>query len=309
MTQKKIESDVRKLSMNVDHGGPFLIWDDDPSDKIEKGMIIDTLFCSDPECRVVHIHAILVDEQLKKHESEAARILLEHFDSANDKILPYQSLKAYFDIDTEELHVQDDMGVHADKKELLYFLDNQINKGLSEIFKRRWRATKTNTKDAWREKDWSWWRTGDLVSWVDVFPDDFNFLFSLNEKNYYGIDNYCVTPGCACNDVVIIFFSLDENSELGAVFTDTIKLKIKDVRPKQTGSKQDLLKCWDQINSVYPDLQDRLQKRHKEMKRVGGEIAKLSGNFKGPVVAQKKVKRNAPCPCGSGKKYKKCCMM
>ncbi|MDP7135072.1 MAG: SEC-C metal-binding domain-containing protein, partial [Planctomycetota bacterium] len=21
-----------------------------------------------------------------------------------------------------------------------------------------------------------------------------------------------------------------------------------------------------------------------------------------------KVKRNAPCPCGSGKKYKKCCM-
>jgi SWIM/SEC-C metal-binding protein len=24
-------------------------------------------------------------------------------------------------------------------------------------------------------------------------------------------------------------------------------------------------------------------------------------------VAEKKVGRNAPCPCGSGKKYKKCC--
>ena len=26
-----------------------------------------------------------------------------------------------------------------------------------------------------------------------------------------------------------------------------------------------------------------------------------------PVVATAKVGRNDPCPCGSGKKYKKCC--
>ena len=27
-----------------------------------------------------------------------------------------------------------------------------------------------------------------------------------------------------------------------------------------------------------------------------------------PVVAEKKIGRNDPCPCGSGKKYKKCCL-
>ncbi|MFA8436217.1 MAG: YchJ family protein [Marinifilaceae bacterium] len=27
-----------------------------------------------------------------------------------------------------------------------------------------------------------------------------------------------------------------------------------------------------------------------------------------PAVKNDKVERNAPCPCGSGKKYKKCCM-
>ena len=26
-----------------------------------------------------------------------------------------------------------------------------------------------------------------------------------------------------------------------------------------------------------------------------------------PVIAEKKVGRNEPCPCGSGKKYKRCC--
>ncbi len=28
-----------------------------------------------------------------------------------------------------------------------------------------------------------------------------------------------------------------------------------------------------------------------------------------PIKADKSVDRNAPCPCGSGKKYKKCCGM
>ena len=30
-------------------------------------------------------------------------------------------------------------------------------------------------------------------------------------------------------------------------------------------------------------------------------------NWPKPVEVEKKVGRNEPCPCGSGKKYKKCC--
>jgi preprotein translocase subunit SecA len=26
-----------------------------------------------------------------------------------------------------------------------------------------------------------------------------------------------------------------------------------------------------------------------------------------PIITEKKIPRNAPCPCGSGKKYKNCC--
>jgi hypothetical protein len=32
-----------------------------------------------------------------------------------------------------------------------------------------------------------------------------------------------------------------------------------------------------------------------------------SGRAAGNIVAQRKIGRNEPCPCGSGKKYKKCC--
>ena len=58
-----------------------------------------------------------------------------------------------------------------------------------------------------------------------------------------------------------------------------------------------------------------VQPRRQEIKRV--EVAKVTGaSFEGagpikkkPVVLKKaqKVGRNDPCPCGSGKKYKKCC--
>lgn len=32
----------------------------------------------------------------------------------------------------------------------------------------------------------------------------------------------------------------------------------------------------------------------------------IYGEF-GPLAGPPKIGRNAPCPCGSGKKYKKCC--
>ena len=33
----------------------------------------------------------------------------------------------------------------------------------------------------------------------------------------------------------------------------------------------------------------------------------IEGKPSGPAIAHNKVGRNDPCPCGSGKKYKKCC--
>jgi hypothetical protein len=45
-------------------------------------------------------------------------------------------------------------------------------------------------------------------------------------------------------------------------------------------------------------------------------MAGLAGAFLGPernrytyVREEKKISRNASCPCGSGKKYKKCCAL
>ncbi|HOE60362.1 MAG TPA: YchJ family protein [Kiritimatiellia bacterium] len=47
-----------------------------------------------------------------------------------------------------------------------------------------------------------------------------------------------------------------------------------------------------------------------EFGRVGGEWRFLDGKIFGPDPVRRdhpKIGRNDPCPCGSGKKYKKCC--
>ncbi|WP_202963229.1 SEC-C metal-binding domain-containing protein [Geomicrobium sp. JCM 19037] len=41
---------------------------------------------------------------------------------------------------------------------------------------------------------------------------------------------------------------------------------------------------------------------------VPGELAGTPRNNVVPFKPGQKVGRNEPCPCGSGKKYKKCCM-
>ena len=58
---------------------------------------------------------------------------------------------------------------------------------------------------------------------------------------------------------------------------------------------------------VMPRPQQEL-KRQRVAKETGTDAAAKSAVKKEPIRREKKVGPNDPCPCGSGKKYKKCCM-
>jgi preprotein translocase subunit SecA len=50
------------------------------------------------------------------------------------------------------------------------------------------------------------------------------------------------------------------------------------------------------------NIQRKKDKEMEQLQLVGGDGTTSAR----PVVAGQKVGRNDPCPCGSGKKYKKC---
>ncbi len=60
----------------------------------------------------------------------------------------------------------------------------------------------------------------------------------------------------------------------------------------------------DSIIDFTRKIQRKKQKELDELQFVGGDGGSTA---KQPVVRGKKIGRNDPCPCGSGKKYKKCC--
>ncbi len=71
--------------------------------------------------------------------------------------------------------------------------------------------------------------------------------------------------------------------------------------------KEETLGILFRIQITEPDkIDDLRQPKEEKLVFSGGDDAETTG--KKPVKrAGKKVGRNAPCPCGSGKKYKKCC--
>jgi uncharacterized protein YecA (UPF0149 family) len=74
---------------------------------------------------------------------------------------------------------------------------------------------------------------------------------------------------------------------------------------REEGSK--IFKEWQK----RPGVIKILKKRYAEMKKVGQRLIAEAGEIVPEhftaVDRKKKIGRNDPCPCGSGKKYKKCC--
>ncbi len=65
------------------------------------------------------------------------------------------------------------------------------------------------------------------------------------------------------------------------------------------------LKQFDKSERCVKLIIESSKKRREEFDREYNEMMAKYG-YK-PVVSEKKIYPNDPCPCGSGKKYKKCC--
>lgn len=59
--------------------------------------------------------------------------------------------------------------------------------------------------------------------------------------------------------------------------------------------------------SHYNPMMDNWVGTDMRQKRI--EWGYRMGHIQSKPITSNKINRNAPCPCGSGKKYKKCCII
>lgn len=95
--------------------------------------------------------------------------------------------------------------------------------------------------------------------------------------------------------------------EVLGMYEDLVDRTIEDCdAPESIDQKDAILEAWKQghASEDLSDLDDVLKGKKKKHK-ASDEPSVPKGT---PVVnADKKIYPNDPCPCGSGKKYKKCC--
>jgi len=147
------------------------------------------------------------------------------------------------------------------------------------------------------------------IDYSEVFDTKMmnQIMFEYSGTDYFVIDSYCINPQCKCNDCILAFFDLIPGRK---VSTEKFAIRLKLNTGKYKIENANVISN-DEIDDIFcaflenTDINSLLKKRYRKMKEFGRKrIKRRERNSK---ISKVKVGRNDPCPCGSGKKYKKCC--
>ncbi len=154
---------------------------------------------------------------------------------------------------------------------------------------------------------------GSMLSYSEIFGacdlDHLSFEFNKSERWMFD-DQYCSNPQCLCNEAVLSFYKIDPTKKTQE--SDfAVRLNIKNFKYDIEYNQSDPDKIAEIIKFLKdsrPDVLVTIKRRYLEVKNASKRVIKESSlkekKEEPPIV---RIGRNDPCPCGSGKKYKKCC--
>ena len=158
---------------------------------------------------------------------------------------------------------------------------------------------------------------GSMTGYAEIFPFADWFPFSTDNDAWVVDDQYCVSPKCKCHDVVLTFFpslpnqaaeeAFVEQGEMPAIHYDyrngSFKVLMEPSIPSPPFSK--LVAA---LKRAHPELATTLKERHGQLRYLFGRVKReRHAETQAERGSGEKVGRNDPCPCGSGRKYKRCC--
>ena len=299
-------------SLRRQFAGPLmLLWGPPVAGERREGLGCYVQCCANPDCgcRDAHVLAVEVDDRLVGLVSDSPRDLALVYppDQAPDPE-DEEGAELTVDIDTGKVVEEG----RDDSPRVVEAFRAQVDAGLLEALRRRHAEAKRPTAD-WRLRDWSGIEPGMMVGWEEVFPEAADTPIVVKGRELLSFEDHCIDPGCDCDEVRIGFVELSDHrgdskaadADVGVLCVSLANLKVKRREPAK-GKEALLQLAWDSY-SAGPGLRERLAERDRKMKQIGPELRRLSK--KEPERTGKKVGANEPCPCGSGRKFKRCCML
>jgi len=152
-------------------------------------------------------------------------------------------------------------------------------------------------------------RNGAMVAFKEILPYAEYRAIESDGISYLLVDQYCVLPKCGCSEIVV---SMWEQSKLPNAAPSVYPIIFLDYetgtwRIEARGGKGDAFFEWLTEKLKSGDYPAWFRKRHSRLKSLYRMYTQRHAQPK-PIPLTNKVGRNDPCPCGGGKKYKKCCL-
>jgi hypothetical protein len=172
---------------------------------------------------------------------------------------------------------------------------------LDRFHEELWRAKGFRFREP-HEVSWPARPRDELVGWYEAHPEARPDTYIDDDDAFAAEELYCVNPDCDCNEAVVAFSVLRARvaSPIGHLRVHLSSGKVLD----QRGPSQRLERLWSAYCARHRGACGRIARR----KRIMLELAESGAAARSkPVRAGVRVGRNDPCPCGSGKKHKRCC--
>jgi hypothetical protein len=251
-------------------------------DKVPTRFYFDYIICRNPDC---HCNGVIM--QLSNKE----RVLDFFFDFSTESYKPSEFTK-------EETMI---LNTFID-----FMKSDKQNSLTVDYFKKQYDLVKKNEQN--RKEVLEEFPLGGFLPYNEILWEDDYLTINWNDRNYLLYDAYCVTPDCPCTTAALhLFENIHKTGMRQPEFSFIYDYKTQNI-DEPMGIKPKNAK---QFTDTFPlSLQKKLKQRHRRLKEeVKQEITKKIEQEKYSSVQREKRKigRNDPCPCGSGKKYKKCC--
>lgn len=259
-------------------------------DRFEHQVLIKDWYCDDPECDCmsVDLYFIAINEGTKQNNE-----------------LFYLAL----DMNSWEIRKRVISDKERAEKMIVEFMDGLDELHFKDLFREHYQTVKEYGKKYYRPEN-------EMVLYPgpdNIADDPLSFLYDGSE--FLVADQYCTNAKCNCNAVVLSFYRISDSETQTPEFIIRLHLGSLGYDMEHINCDPDKMIVMVKYFLDKQDVLKTLRRRYQEMKKDGGkshlkwaeEAENKAHNPEPSKLAEPKVGRNDPCPCGSGKKYKKCC--
>jgi len=321
-------------AMNLDPGSPrqlgeeglLVLWRDGCEPGQREGFACVLSMCPHPGCACedVYVDGFVIDGRARAISWQEDRLCVSWPAGADSaQATPTAKLVAIVDPESGETRAHPDLPEATDPALLSWLVSEMDGELLDLLHRFRARAKGYPPERPMPTIEIDACQAGPVYEYEELFDGARSDEYVLAGCRYWTLMFFCLDPDCLCH-LVRVGFAAEESEDGDTVGSVLVKLrggvgfKVQEI-VAECGAPEHLVReLWARFVRRH-DVLSFLWGREARARQVGATLWREAAEEKRgasmpaavssqPVRVTPKPGRNDPCPCGSGRKYKKCCI-